>query len=125
MPLCRLNVAVNRCDHILPQAAVNEIALSFKLGPILGLKICLILGKQLLITLIGFLRAGKSAGGILQDIGVSCPGQLFCLLLLLFTKYFYLRIFLGPDRAGGSFGQRLLHHCGDLRLLCITDRRLL
>ena len=30
---------------------------------------------------------------ILQDIGVSCPGQLFCLLLLLFTKYFYLRIF--------------------------------
>lgn len=83
MPLCRLNVAVNRCDHILPQAAVNEIALFFKLCPILGLKICLILGKQLLITLIGFLRAGKSAGGILQDIGVSCPGQLFCLLLLL------------------------------------------
>ena len=116
---------MNRCDHIFPQAAVNEIALFFKLCPVLWFKIRLILGKQLLIALIGFLRAGKSAGRILQNIGISCARQRFCLFLLLFAKRLDLCIFLCFDRAGGTLRQRLLHGRCDLRLLRIADIRLL
>ena len=135
MPLCRLNVTMNRCDHIFPQAAVNEIALFFKLCPVLWFKIRLILGKQLLIALIGFLRAGKSAGRILQNIGISCARQRFCLFLLLFAKRLDLCIFLCFDKADNPASyllvsvytilQRLLHGRCDLRLLRIADIRLL